>query len=145
MNRTIYFDMDGTIVDLYGYPNWLKLLREHNPTPYEKAVALCNLNRLARRLNNLQKKGYKLGVITWLAKNSTESYDKLVIEKKIGWLKKHLRSVNFDKVRVLDYGTPKHFFATENDILFDDNEEVRAEWVGEAYSEKEIFEVLGRL
>ena len=33
MRGIICFDMDGTIADLYGYPNWLKLLRKEDPWP----------------------------------------------------------------------------------------------------------------
>ena len=32
--NAIYFDMDGTIADLYNQPNWLKRLREFDPKPY---------------------------------------------------------------------------------------------------------------
>ena len=30
--KVIVFDMDGTIADLYGYPNWLKALRNEDET-----------------------------------------------------------------------------------------------------------------
>ena len=49
---TINFDMDGTIADLYGVDNWLEMLTDHDPTPYEIARPLVRLNVLARMLNN---------------------------------------------------------------------------------------------
>ena len=30
---TIWFDMDGTISDLYAVENWLPMLRAENPKP----------------------------------------------------------------------------------------------------------------
>ena len=36
-NKTIVFDMDGTIADLYGVKGWLNYLRNEDTTPYEKA------------------------------------------------------------------------------------------------------------
>ena len=33
------------------------------------------MNVLARLLNKLQRNGYTIGVVSWLAKNSTEEYD----------------------------------------------------------------------
>ena len=29
----IWFDMDGTIANLYGVENWLPMLRAYDPTP----------------------------------------------------------------------------------------------------------------
>ena len=59
------------------------------------------------------------------------------------WLKKHLPSVKWDSVVVVPYGTPKENYAlTENDILFDDEEQNRNNWKGFAYTETEIFTVL---
>ena len=60
---TIWFDMDGTIADLYGVKNWLPMLIDEDPTPYEIARPLVNLSRLARYLNRLQKKGFEIGII----------------------------------------------------------------------------------
>ena len=35
-NRTIVFDMDGTIADFYGVDGWLDYLKAENTTPYEE-------------------------------------------------------------------------------------------------------------
>ena len=143
MTTTIFFDMDGTIADLYGVENWLDYLIASDALPYEIAKPLIRLNALARVLNRLQKQGYKIGVISWLAKNSNTAYDEKVTRAKKEWLKKHLASVNFDEIHIVKYGTPKQTFAkTENDILFDDEEKNRNDWTGKAFDVNEIIEIL---
>ena len=143
MTTTIFFDMDGTIADLYGVENWLDYLIASDALPYEIAKPLIRLNALARILNRLQKQGYKVGVISWLAKNSNTAYDEKVTRAKKEWLKKHLASVNFDEIHIVKYGTPKQTFAkTENDILFDDEEKNRNGWTGKAFDVNEIIEIL---
>ena len=143
MTTTIFFDMDGTIADLYGVENWLDYLIASDALPYEIAKPLIRLNALARILNRLQKQGYKVGVISWLAKNSNTDYDEKVTKAKKEWLKKHLASVNFDEIHIVKYGTPKQTFAkTENDILFDDEEKNRNDWTGKAFGVNEIIEIL---
>ena len=86
MAKTIYFDMDGTIADLYAVENWLPKLRSADATPYEDAVPMVRMNLLARLLNRLQKEGYKLGIVSWLAKNSDNDYDEAVTRAKMSWL-----------------------------------------------------------
>ena len=143
MTTTIFFDMDGTIADLYGVENWLDYLIASDALPYEIAKPLIRLNALARILNRLQKQGYKVGVISWLAKNSNTDYDEKVTKAKKEWLKKHLASVNFDEIHIVKYGTPKQTFAkTENDILFDDEEKNRNDWTGKAFDVNAILEIL---
>lgn len=145
MTTTIFFDMDGTIADLYGVENWLNYLIAENALPYEIAKPLIKLNALARILNRLQKQGYKIGIISWLAKNSNENYDMKVTKAKIDWLKKHLASVNFDEIHIVKYGTPKQTFANnKTDILFDDEEKNRKEWIGKAFDVNDIIEILKR-
>ena len=140
---TIWFDMDGTITDLYGVQNWLDYLIAKDALPYEVAKPLVRLSALARVLNNLQRKGFKVGVISWLAKNSTADYDEAVTEAKLQWLNKHLASVEFDEINIVKYGTPKQTFAkSESDILFDDEERNRNEWTGKAFDVDNILEVL---
>lgn len=142
-SQTIYFDMDGTIANLYGVKNWLPQLQAANPAPYAAAAPLLKLQPLARRLNKLQADGWKLGIISWLAKNSTAEYDKAVTNAKLNWLKKHLHSVNWDEIHIVPYGTPKE--KTVNNpqgILFDDEKRNRENWTGKAYNEKNIMQVL---
>ena len=145
MTATIFFDMDGTIADLYGVENWLEYLINADALPYEIAKPLIRLSALAKILNRLQKQGYKIGVISWLAKNSTADYDEKVTKAKQEWLRKHLASVAFDEVHIVKYGTPKEIFAkTENDILFDDEEKNRTNWTGKAFDVTEILATLKR-
>lgn len=143
MIKTIFFDMDGTIADLYGVENWLDYLINSDPSPYKNAKPLLNLNSLARILNRLQRTGYHIGIISWLSKNSTESYDEAVMQAKKAWLNKHLASVRFDEIHIVSYGTPKENFAhNEQDILFDDEEKNRLNWAGKAYNVESILEIL---
>lgn len=145
MKQTIFFDMDGTIADLYGVENWLDYLIEKNPLPYEIAKPLIRLSTLARYLNKLQKQGYRLGIISWLSKDSNNYYDELVMCAKIQWLEKHLASVQFNEIHIVDYGTPKQLFSNGNDILFDDEENNRINWVGTAYDVNNIIDTLKSL
>lgn len=143
MSTTIYFDMDGTIANLYGVENWLDYLKNNDETPYTVAEPLVRLASLARVLNNLQRKGYKIGIISWLAKNSSTDYDEKVTKAKRAWLNKHLHSVTFDEINIVTYGTPKQMFAkTNNDILFDDEAKNRNDWTGKAFDVTNIIETL---
>ena len=139
----ICFDMDGTIADLYGVNGWLEMLINKDATPYVKAETLVNMNSLARVLNKLQKNGYEIGIISWLAKNSTADYDEKVTEAKKKWLAKHLKSVHFDFVKIVNYGTDKNIVLTgKTDILFDDETKNRENWGGVAYDVNNIIEIL---
>ena len=128
---TIYFDMDGTIANLYSVENWLPKLRNEDASPYTEAAPLVRLCTLARLLNKAQRNGHKIGIVSWLAKNSSEDYDRKVANAKIEWLNKHLASVHFDEVKIAKYGTPKSTMVDDiNGILFDDEEPNRKEWKG---------------
>ena len=141
---TIYFDMDGTIADFYGQPQWLADLENFSARPYQKARPIGNMSALAKRLNNLQRKGFRIGIISWLSKTGTPAYNELVTEVKKQWLKDHLGSVQFDEIHIVAYGTPKSQVAQNIGILFDDELRNREEWAakGNAYAPHEIFEVL---
>lgn len=139
----ICFDMDGTIANLYGVNGWLEMLTNHDETPYKNATVLVNMNSLARILNRLQKKGHEIGIISWLSKNSNAEYDERVTNAKKEWLAKHLKSVKFDFIEIVKYGTDKNIVAkNENDILFDDEENNRKNWKGIAYNVNNIIETL---
>ena len=140
MKKEIWFDMDGTIADLYGVEGWLEMLENSDPTPYEKAIPLLRLSTLAFLLNKLQKKGYKIGIVSWLSKKGNDEYNEKVTKAKKDWLAKHLRSVRFDFIDILRYGTPKE--KGRNGILFDDEKKNRDNWNGVAFDVNEILQVL---
>lgn len=139
---TIYFDMDGTIADLYGVEGWLADLEAKRTRPYEEAKVMHNMSALAKALNKAQRNGIKVGVISWLSKTATADYNRAVTKAKLKWLKKHLKSVNFDEIHIIPYGTPKSTVAQNGGILFDDEERNRTEWKGKAYAPEKIFEIL---
>lgn len=140
---TIWFDMDGTIADLYGVENWLPMIRASDPTPYMVARPLVNLSALARVLNRLQREGHEIGVISWTSKTGTPDYNAAVVAAKYAWLSKHLPSVDFDEIHVVPYGTPKQVFAhSNNDILFDDEAKNRENWTGLAL---DVTDIIGAL
>jgi hypothetical protein len=144
--KAIYFDMDGTIADLYGVTDWLEMLMSGNELPYAIAKPLIRLATLARTLNELQRNGYTIGIISWLAKNSNAEYDERVTKAKRNWLNTHLKSVKFDEIHIVSYGTPKQKVVDfPNGILFDDEEKNRTNWTGKAFDEKEIIKILKSL
>ena len=146
MKQTIWFDMDGTIANLYAVENWLPKLREKDASPYAEAEVMLNMSLLARLLNKVQAIGYTIGIISWLSKCPSPDYDKAVTEAKLNWLNQHLKSVRFDKINIVSYGTPKStFMDTEEDILFDDEEPNRTAWAGKAYKPEQILETLKEL
>ena len=144
--RTIWWDMDGTIANLYGVENWLPMLQAEDTTPYIKARVMWNMSQLARLMNQVQKLGYKLGIISWTSKGGSDLYNIAVDTAKREWLDTHLASVNFDYVYIVKYGTPKSLVMQgEDDILFDDEEPNRDAWLGEAYEPEMMVKVLKHL
>lgn len=140
MNKAIYFDMDGTIADLYGVENWLDSLQKEHTKPYRIAKPLIDMRSLARELNRLQQEGYKVGIISWLSKCGSTTYGVRVAEAKRKWLKRHLSSVKFDSIHIVEYGTPKHTIGSG--ILFDDEEANRKMWGKGAYDIHNIIDIL---
>ena len=140
MNKAIFFDMDGTIADLYGVSDWLDDLRAERVRPYAEARPLVNLSALARRLNRLTAEGYTVNIISWTSRGGSAEYNKAVAEVKREWLAKHLPSVSFTAIHIIPYGTPKS--TCGRGILFDDEQRNLDEWGEGAHAASEIFEIL---
>ena len=126
MTKTINFDMDGTLADLYAVENWLPKLRAYDATPYKDATPLVRLSTLARYIHKAQRNGYTVNIISWLSKDPDPTYGEAVTAAKIDWLKRHLPSVDFDNIFIVPYGTPKESIA--DGILFDDEQPNREAW-----------------
>ena len=147
MMRTIYFDMDGPIATLYEVENWLPNLIDSDPTPYEEAEPMVNMKDLSGLLKDLQHMGIRIGIVSWLAKNSTKEYDKAVRTAKRRWLKENI-DITFDEIHIVKYGTRKDYIVRDkNGILFDDELNNRNKWRGLAIdpTEEDINEVLRKL
>ena len=140
----IWFDMDGTIADLYGVADWLPAIFARDTRPYEIARGIGNLALIARLLNKAQAKGHEIGIITLTANVKDPAYNARVYAEKLRWLAKHFSSVNWDTILVKPYGKNKKAVCGEG-ILFDDEEKNRNEWGAGAYEPAEIVEVLKAL
>ena len=145
MNKAIYFDLDGTIVDLYGVSGWLADLEAENVRPYAEAKPLLNLSLLARYIHKAQRMGYTVGVISWLSKCGSDSYNEAVTVAKHEWLAKHLPSVEWDEIHIVKYGTPKSTCRTCSGILFDDEQRNLDEWGAGAIIASNLLEILRNL
>jgi hypothetical protein len=141
--KIINLDMDGTFVDLYGVNGWLDYLLNKDTTPYEIAEPLVNFSALARVLNNKQRKGYTINVISWTAKVDDDDFNARVVTAKLNYLTKRLPSVHFDNIFIVPYGTPKHELA--QGYLFDDEEPNRKAWGEGAYNVDNLIEKIKKI
>ena len=129
MNKTLVFDMDGTIANLYGVENWLEMLRAEDPTPFIVAQPMYDMDALKVILEMLKLQGWTIAVTSWLSMGSTREYDKLVRKAKREWLERY--DFPFDEIHLVAYGTTKANCTRKNggyQILVDDNEKVRNGW-----------------
>lgn len=66
--KKVWFDMDGTIADLYAVEGWLTYLENDDTFPYDNAQVMLNFSLFARLLNALQRKGWEIGIVSWTSK-----------------------------------------------------------------------------
>ena len=129
MNKTLVFDMDGTIANFYGVVGWLDYLKESNPTPYVVAEPLYNMEELRTVLEMLKIFGWRIVVTSWLAKGSSKEFDNEVRQAKLEWLDTF--NFPYDEIHLIKYGTTKANCTRKLgglQILVDDNEKVRNGW-----------------
>lgn len=128
-NKTLVFDMDGTIANFYGVVGWLDYLKESNPTPYVVAEPLYDMEKLRIILEMLKVFGWRIVVTSWLAKGSSKEFDNEVRQAKLEWLDTF--NFPYDEIHLVKYGTTKANCTRKLgglQILVDDNEKVRNGW-----------------
>lgn len=144
--KVLWLDMDGTFIDLYNYPSWLSLIRAENDEPYRNAAPLVNFSQLARLLNRATRRGYKIGILSWGAKNSSPQFFALTRMAKLNYLTQHFPSVKWDYINIIPYGKNKDLYRlSDNDILIDDSNLVLNEWNGRKFHADYLIEVLQNL
>jgi hypothetical protein len=129
MNKTIVFDMDGTIANFYGVDNWLNDIRNENTRPYEIAEPLYDMEVLNAILDVLRLQGWRIAITTWLAMGSSVEFENATRKAKIEWLKKY--NFKYDEIHLVRYGTTKANATRKNggyQILVDDNAKIRQGW-----------------
>ncbi len=128
-NKTLVFDMDGTIANFYGVNGWLEAIRAEDTLPYEVAEPLYNTDELNTLLKALKACGWKIVITTWLAKGATKVYDNAVRKAKLAWLEKY--AFPYDEIHLVKYGTTKANCTRKiggYQVLVDDNNKIREGW-----------------
>ena len=148
MNKTLVFDMDGTIANLYGVDGWLNDLRTEKTRPYVEAEPLYDMDTLNDLLEVFKMCGWRVVVTTWLAKGATKDYDEAVRKAKLEWLEKY--NFPYDEIHLVKYGTTKANCTRRMggyQVLVDDNEKVRNGWnLGDTINaQNDIIEALVEL
>ena len=138
-NKTLVFDMDGTIANFYGVATWLEDLANENVRPYVECEPLYDMDMLKVLLETFKVVGYRIVVTTWLAKDSTTEFKNATRKAKLDWLEKY--EFPFDEIHLVQYGTTKANCTRKlggYQILVDDNEQVRKGWtLGETINANE--------
>ena len=129
---TVWFDMDGTIADLYGHENWLKRLRDEDATIFEELKPMCDMSEFLDdiyALLNANDAYVEIGIITWTPMEAPYKFQNECAIAKTNWIEAYLPEI--DEFHAIPYGTPKQSVINTKQgyhILVDDNEEVRKTW-----------------
>lgn len=129
MTKTLVFDMDGTIADLYAVTDWLENIIAENVRPYAIAEPMYNMNKLVNVINRLKENGWRVAIVSWTSKHGSKEYNKAVRRVKKEWLDRY--NFPYDELHVIKYGTPKSYCMKKTggfQILFDDEEPNRKAW-----------------
>ena len=130
--KKIYFDMDGTVYDLYGMKNWLEMLRNEEKSAFTLGKPLVDMDRLKKVCMELIGIGYQIGIITWLPMGASLEYCEVCTEEKRKWAEENMPYIS--EFYALEYGTPKQYAPARRASemwLVDDSKEVREMWVTE--------------
>ena len=133
--KSIWFDMDGTIAELYKVEGWLSALRSNDWSVYSKCAPRHNYQRINMAIEALIANGWQVGVITWASKGIGWGDDlNEIANEKFNWLCRFFPALADGHFACIPYGYSKADLLEEKydtyDVayLVDDNKEVRQEW-----------------
>lgn len=131
--RTVYFDMDGTLADLYGVHDVFHRLDNNDASVYFEAAPIPKYTTMLR---DFKRMGYRVGIITAGSRfppNTPEEVKaQMNIETeaaKIKWLEKYGLDGFIDTFQFIPYGVSKYDVAEDKTgILVDDEDKVLRTW-----------------
>lgn len=123
----VYLDMDGTIADLYGQPNWLEMLTAEADGAFINCDPLTDEKTL---FDLFPADRYEIKVLSMTPKNATAEYCERVKAEKNAWLDRHFPKIQ--KRFYLPYGNNKNLKNAKHAILIDDNKTIRDNFRGTA-------------
>lgn len=130
MSIKIFFDLDGTLFNLYGKENWLEMLRDEQPGAfYGGFLPEIDLNEFYLTISKLQTYGIQFAVITWLPMQASPEYEEICRAEKNDWILENLPFCT--EVSIVPYGIPKQdciIKRAQRMILLDDNIEICKAW-----------------
>lgn len=134
MKGYIWFDMDGTIYDLYKIPGWLDALRANEMNIFSlDDMGRKSLPRIREAVRALMDAGWQVGIITWAPMHieaCTPVFDDCWLEKK-HWIDRNFPELADCTFNCVEYGDPKQNWVEDDsvlNILVDDNKLVRENW-----------------
>ena len=90
---TIYFDMDGTLANLY-VGDWLEQLNNNKTDPFDNAEVM-----IAEKVLLKLTKDYNLGIISWTPMSANKEYANRVKQSKLDWLIRNYPNIKFKQYR----------------------------------------------
>jgi len=127
-----YFDMDGTIADLYNVEGWLADILSEQEGLFDNLFPLVDEEQFGNLCEALESQGHTFGIITWLPNGCSAKYAEIVREEKYQWARRFFGTyIQYFTFVALPYGTPKQkalIHRSQKAVLFDDNHEVIELW-----------------
>lgn len=146
LDKFIFFDLDGTLCNIFEDPNWLSRIEKEDVSLFVEAKPMVKIKEFTSLIKLLQEKGYKVGIISYLPWYASSKYSSEVKKAKEDYIKSKFSKIKFDKVHIVPYPTPKDIFAGVGDCLIDDDINNRKQWSkGKAYTQNDIVNKLKRI
>lgn len=126
MNKVVYFDMDGTIADLYGVSDCFKRLDNMDAAVYSEAKPI---DKYINMLKEFHTMGYKVVILSALGMVSSKQFDEDTIRNKGIWLDTYVGKEYIDERIYIPNTKHKELYQLfGKGILVDDDDRVLMNW-----------------
>ena len=150
MSKKCWFDLDGTLYNLYNIPDWLDYLENEKEGIFTKGELMVNEEDFTGETMRCMANGWEFGVISWLPMGASPEYEEQCRKEKMEWIKKYLPFVK--EINIVPYGVPTQNCIQKKAktmVLIDDNIEVCKAWdtskMRKSINVNEHFDVMAAL